>query len=70
MHAHTIYPAAKPQGLTWPVFKNKQNSQARDNPQCIHMKNMVNLKALFFLSSINVWVVSSEEKKLSIVTSC
>lgn len=54
MPAHTIHAAAKPQGLTWPMFKNKQNSQARDNPQCIHTKNMVTSRALFFLSVINV----------------
>lgn len=48
MPVHTTHTAAKPQGLTWPAFKNKQNSQARDKPQCIHMKNMATLRALFF----------------------
>lgn len=63
MPVHKTHTAAKPQGLTWPAFKNKQNSQARDKPQCIHTKNMVTLGALFFLSGINVWIVSSKRKR-------
>lgn len=51
------------QGLTWPMLKTKENPQARGNPLCIHMINTEILRALLFLSGINVCIISSKMKR-------